>query len=143
MGNNVVDRDQLLDELATQYLKEVEAGRTPDRQAWLTGHLELASELAAFFADQDRLDRLAAPVRAAVQGRVSAAAPSLFLPEHGELGDFRIVRELGRGGMGVVYEAEQMSLNRRVALSKRSVNQSIVRSVIATRTISLAGPATR
>ena len=32
------------------------------------------------------------------------------------VGDFRIVREIGRGGMGIIYEAEQMSLKRRVAL---------------------------
>jgi tetratricopeptide (TPR) repeat protein len=34
----------------------------------------------------------------------------------GTLGDFRIVREVGKGGMGIVYEAEQISLRRRVAL---------------------------
>src|SRR5262249_47496626 len=43
-----------------------------------------------------------------------AAEPAV--PALQQLGDFRIIREVGKGGMGIVYEAEQVSLGRHVAL---------------------------
>src|SRR5438046_6589488 len=47
---------------------------------------------------------------------VSTLSPPAALPAQQQVGEYRILREIGRGGMGIVYEAEQLSLGRRVAL---------------------------
>jgi WD40 repeat protein/serine/threonine protein kinase len=104
-----------LEAVLASYLRAVETGRAPDRMELLARHPELAPDLAAFFAGQDRFGRLAAPLREAVSA-VQESTINEKLGEGGRLGDFHIIREIGRGGMGIVYEAEQISLSRRVAL---------------------------
>ena len=83
-----------------QYLADLQAGGMPDRARLLAEHPGLTTQLAQAL---DGLEFI---------HRSSAAAPAA----PARLGDFRIVREVGRGGMGVVYEAEQLSLRRRVAV---------------------------
>jgi len=68
------DREGLLDEVVTAYLKEARAGRAPDPAAWQARYPELAADLAEFFADRAALERLAAPLRA-----VAPADPLAYL----------------------------------------------------------------
>src|SRR5262245_27118854 len=115
-GDTTAQRENQLDEVITAYFKALEAGQQPDRQGWLARHPGLAGELAAFFADEDEVDGVAVPLRQAAGAIGRGGALVEELAEPGQLGDFRLIGEVGRGGMGVVYEAEQVSLGRRVAL---------------------------
>ena len=111
-----------LDEILAAYLEEVEAGRPADRRAWVARHPGHEAELAAFFANLDHVGRLADPLRTAPHdpGRgpdlIPFPAPAGEGARVGYFGDYELIRELGRGGMGVVYAARQVSLDRVLAL---------------------------
>lgn len=100
-----MDREQQLDEVITRYLKAAEAGQAPPADEWVARHPDLANELQSFLAGQQQLDRLAAPLRQ----REAVGTVRYF-------GDYELLEEIARGGMGVVYRARQVSLNRVVAL---------------------------
>ncbi|MGV3485239.1 MAG: protein kinase domain-containing protein, partial [Planctomycetaceae bacterium] len=118
-----------LAELLDQYACKLEAGDETAAQQLLSSHPDLSLHL------QGHLESLQLLCRAASQSRLSSssdapyAAPAgrepqrssrtEFLPDShapSTLGDYRIEREIGRGGMGIVYAATQLSLRRNVAL---------------------------
>jgi WD40 repeat protein len=114
------EREQRLERVLADYLHAVERGETPNRDELLARHPDLAEELCAFFRNRDAMQRLAQPLRKSgppLPDTSGASAPAI---EAGVsvpyFGDYEILEEIARGGMGVVYRARQISLNRVVAL---------------------------
>src|SRR5262245_21280574 len=114
MSETTQDLESRVDAVVAAYLEARLAGRAPAREEVLARHPDLASELAEFFADCDHFDGLAETLLLPVHTLPERPpAPDLA----GEsVGDYELLEEIGRGGMGVVYKARQLSLNRLVAL---------------------------
>jgi WD40 repeat protein/serine/threonine protein kinase len=98
------------DEMAEEFAARFRRGERPSLQEYVDRCPALADQIRELFPALVELVRVDDPP-ASVGAMARPAAP---LPAR--VGDYRIVREVGRGGMGVVYEAEQVSLGRHVAL---------------------------
>ncbi len=121
-------RDRRLDEAVTEFLQAAEVGRAPSPDEWIARHPDLAPELTAFFAAHAELERLTAFHRVARVARVARPADATIdAASNGPpgarpaatvrtFGDYELLEEVARGGMGVVFRARQVSLNRTVAL---------------------------
>ncbi len=102
-------------EVLDRYFVALEQGAPESKEALLAAHPDLAATLELYFKSFEQVHEMAVRFGGAPQTATVHEAPAIDLDSR-RIGDFELIRELGRGGMGVVYEARQISLDRRVAL---------------------------
>jgi serine/threonine protein kinase/WD40 repeat protein len=102
-------RDETMAQVCGEISERLCAGQDVDISVYVTRWPQFGDELRRLFSAMKALRNLADGEPSRWNGQRDP-----FIAE--PLGDFRIIRQIGRGGMGIVYEAEQLSLGRRVAL---------------------------
>ena len=102
-----LERDPF-EEIASEFSDRYRNGEMPSIEEYVRLHPELEVEIRDLFPTIAAMEQL--------KERKAPSKPAVGSLELEQLGDFRILGEIGRGGMGVVYEAEQVSLGRHVAV---------------------------
>jgi serine/threonine protein kinase len=100
-----------IEDLVEEFLGQLQRGEKPSLRAFQLAHPHLAAEIGELFPVVAAMEGWKEQETAEQGGRNSLGGVPID-----RLGDFRMVREIGRGGMGIVFEAIQESLQRRVAI---------------------------
>ncbi|MEO1497994.1 MAG: protein kinase [Planctomycetota bacterium] len=108
------EQQQRLVEVLDRYVAALDSGTAPPADELLAAHPDLADELAECLEGVEAIHQAVKTARAEEPAKQAAPSASHEAPQ--QIGDYAIRREIGRGGMGVVYEAEEGALRRRVAL---------------------------
>jgi WD40 repeat protein/tRNA A-37 threonylcarbamoyl transferase component Bud32 len=119
-------REGLLEEVLEDFMHRLDRGEAVDREQLFAEHPEVADELRSYFAGIDEVERLGREARGEKQ---HTTLPGRLLTGEGQregipsadglacrVGDYELLEQIGQGGMGVIYKARQLSLQRLVAL---------------------------
>lgn len=111
-----IDPSERLDQILDEFLNDLKENRQPTLELYQAKYPDLAEQLADLL-----------PMVASLHQNASNAYGAhvcLTIKPGSILGEYEILREIGRGGMGIVYEAKQLGLDRIVALKIRMVDPS-------------------
>ncbi len=140
-------REERLDQLLAEYLRRCDAGENVDRASFLEEYAEFADDLEQLLDTADLVDQMAGPVIGCDgeyptqsfpgSGPTPVGQTDFNVESRGNrtFGEYELLEEIGRGGMGVVFKARQMKLDRIVAvkmiLSGRLASEDDVRRFYA------------
>lgn len=104
-----ISKDDLLEKIVADYTRRVRKGKAPSISAYQRKYPKLADEIDDLLASVAMIEGL--KIESTQSDRNDTELSSLK-----QLGDYLLIREIGRGGMGIVFEAVHQSLGRRVAV---------------------------
>jgi len=109
-------REERFQALVESFLSQFRRGERPAIEEYAEKDPELAERIREYFPMLLVLERMRQPTEGVSAGVAAGAMAEAAGVSGARLGEFRLLREVGRGGMGIVYEAEQESLRRHVAI---------------------------
>src|SRR5262245_48941738 len=112
MSNNDPSAADPLGQIADEFVEAFRQGKSPSVEEFARRYPAHADEIRDMLPALLLMEQ-AKPDEGSGEGG-EAAVPAV--PSLRQLGDYKILREVGRGGMGVVYEVQQLSLGRHVAI---------------------------